>query len=1066
MIVSFLAIAILSVFNIWFIYKDQNNSKAAQLPLTFFIDNSLSTDCLTGTGNYDPVIRACIGSATGYKAWRNPITALSWIQDAQTAGTIDTGGHTIYFRAGIYRDYLNSYVLPSGQENAYNKIEGYQEEDVILSATNLKTNWEDVSNGLYRTTLTGSEDANKGVFEDYQALYSARYPEDYQDLLQADGASGDFSREYLVDCQLNELTSEKIIGSWAQVMVEYFWSRKAKIVSYDSETCRATFSTSTSTPSENNFLETNADGSYKYGDTASGPSDDSKYRLIDNINLLDTPGEYLYQLGATVQDPDYVYMRPISGENPSSHIWEVSSRSVGILFNKDRASGDNVEYIEFRNFDIRFSGGHGLYVSNNSYFNNLGAMPNNLVFDNLHIYNNASNGVYFYSFNNNIIFKNSLVENNGAVGLYYIGPYSYYGYDESGSNYYTVNSEIYNNEFKNNVSCGTYSEHVKNVSYHDNYYEGNGLFNLNSVFSIHGSSDIEVYGNHMFQNGGNGILLEGTPIYRVHHINIHDNLIEEAAYLSPGWVTGVWFSDADDNTLHNNTIYSPNGVALHIDSGQGNKATYNKFLDIFNNIPTTSYGAILLENADGTDPDTTWRYAINNTIAHNLFVGDFKYGLKVYMDIDDADGASVQGNVVANNIFYSTSNSKVVPVSLLYDVDHSLNTYNNNIYYAPSASELKFIYQALHNPATAEHTFANYQTQSNQESNSLNTNPLFTNFVSNIFTLQSNSPARDSAMLLADINDSNYQGSGPDIGPLEYATGPVCGNHLLESGEQCDDGNTTNNDGCSSSCQTEVEEEPGNGGGNNNGGGGTPPPEEPEIACGNSIIEQGEQCDDGNTNNNDGCSYLCQIEEDNTPTTTPNILDISKLQGTIVKTSLDPKVYYINTNNQRYLIPNLNTFKSWFKNFNNLTIITPQTLASFEYKGRLTVKPGKLVQFKNSNKVYAVEPEKTLRWITTGATFKDFGYDFKKVISLPEEDFQYYTLGEDLNNSTVHPTGQLLKHGNFAPIFYIKDNIEYWIKDETTFLSLGFKWQDIITIPVRYWYTRVLDNFSFRLKDR
>ncbi len=245
-----------------------------------------------------------------------------------------------------------------------------------------------------------------------------------------------------------------------------------------------------------------------------------------------------------------------------------------------------------------------------------------------------------------------------------------------------------------------------------------------------------------------------------------------------------------------------------------------------------------------------------------------------------------------------------------------------------------------------------------------------------------------------------------------------------------------------------------------------PPPETPPIACGNNIQEQGEQCDDGNTNNNDGCSYLCQIEEV-TPTSTPHtILDISKLQGTLVKLNNDPKVYYINTNNQRYLIPNLNTFKSWFKNFNSLTIITPQTLASFEYLGRLTVKPGKLVQFKNSNKVYAVEPEKTLRWITTGQIFKDFGYDFKKIIHLPEEDFQYYTLGEDLNTSTTHPTGQLLKHGNFAPIFYIKDNIEYWIKDETTFLSLGFKWQDIITIPVRYWYTRVLDNFSFRLMDR
>src|SRR5262249_33963381 len=33
---------------------------------------------------------------------------------------------------------------------------------------------------------------------------------------------------------------------------------------------------------------------------------------------------------------------------------------------------------------------------------------------------------------------------------------------------------------------------------------------------------------------------------------------------------------------------------------------------------------------------------------------------------------------------------------------------------------------------------------------------------------------------------------------------PVCGNGVVESGEQCDDGNTTDGDGCSHDCQTEV----------------------------------------------------------------------------------------------------------------------------------------------------------------------------------------------------------------------------------------------------------------------
>jgi len=64
----------------------------------------------------------------------------------------------------------------------------------------------------------------------------------------------------------------------------------------------------------------------------------------------------------------------------------------------------------------------------------------------------------------------------------------------------------------------------------------------------------------------------------------------------------------------------------------------------------------------------------------------------------------------------------------------------------------------------------------------------------------------------------------------------ICGNSIVETGEQCDDGNIVSGDGCSSSCQTEGP------------------------ICGNSTVETGEQCDDGNTNSGDGCSATCQTE--------------------------------------------------------------------------------------------------------------------------------------------------------------------------------------------------------------
>jgi cysteine-rich repeat protein len=74
----------------------------------------------------------------------------------------------------------------------------------------------------------------------------------------------------------------------------------------------------------------------------------------------------------------------------------------------------------------------------------------------------------------------------------------------------------------------------------------------------------------------------------------------------------------------------------------------------------------------------------------------------------------------------------------------------------------------------------------------------------------------------------------PNAPPPPPAT---CGNGHVDSGEQCDDGNTMNGDGCSAGCTTEAA-----------------------PCCGDGHLDAGEECDDGNTSNNDGCSSACQIE--------------------------------------------------------------------------------------------------------------------------------------------------------------------------------------------------------------
>ncbi len=76
----------------------------------------------------------------------------------------------------------------------------------------------------------------------------------------------------------------------------------------------------------------------------------------------------------------------------------------------------------------------------------------------------------------------------------------------------------------------------------------------------------------------------------------------------------------------------------------------------------------------------------------------------------------------------------------------------------------------------------------------------------------------------------------PDAPPVDTTPPPNCGDGVLDEGEECDDGNTTSEDGCSAACAIE--------------------------SCGDGVLQAGlgEECDDGNTASEDGCSVAC-IEE-------------------------------------------------------------------------------------------------------------------------------------------------------------------------------------------------------------
>lgn len=112
---------------------------------------------------------------------------------------------------------------------------------------------------------------------------------------------------------------------------------------------------------------------------------------------------------------------------------------------------------------------------------------------------------------------------------------------------------------------------------------------------------------------------------------------------------------------------------------------------------------------------------------------------------------------------------------------------------------------------------------------------------------------------------------------------PVCGNGVVEEGEECDDGEANGEpEHCNADCSGTTEPVCGNGiveegeacdDGEENGEPGRCHADcsgTPEPVCGNGVVEEGEECDDGNTNTEaceageascEVCAFDCTLQE-------------------------------------------------------------------------------------------------------------------------------------------------------------------------------------------------------------
>jgi hypothetical protein len=127
--------------------------------------------------------------------------------------------------------------------------------------------------------------------------------------------------------------------------------------------------------------------------------------------------------------------------------------------------------------------------------------------------------------------------------------------------------------------------------------------------------------------------------------------------------------------------------------------------------------------------------------------------------------------------------------------------------------------------------------------------------------------------------------------------------------------------------------------------------------------------------------------------------------GSVIKDS-NANVYYYGADGKRYVFPTENTYKTWYITFNVVVEIGDELMGGIPIGGSVTYKPGvKLVKITTDPKVYYVDKEGTLRWVTSESLATNlWGSSWNKIIDdVSDSLFVNYKMGSPLENPELTP---------------------------------------------------------------
>jgi Right handed beta helix region len=246
--------------------------------------------------------------------------------------------------------------------------------------------------------------------------------------------------------------------------------------------------------------------------------------------------------------------------------------------------------------------------------------------------------------------------------------------------------------------------------------------------------------------GAGGVAL----VHTVGHVVVRDNLVWGNRALSYDYgYDGSAFEifaaqnwEFTDNTTWDNRVEFETGTDASRTPCSNGVFTRN-----------TAYGPATVDVSRGI----VLRCAENALIANNTFVGiqDFVFTLQHEVG---TYGGSIEGLRILNNVMYLGDGAKAfsidsaIPSSVVMDADLVYKTGSG--------------YLATMVGKGATTSFATFAQWTGQEAHGIQANPDFVDMADHDYSLEPNSPAVDSALIIPGVTDG-YSGAGPDRGSVE-----------------------------------------------------------------------------------------------------------------------------------------------------------------------------------------------------------------------------------------------------------------------------------------------------------